>query len=91
MPTTSNTEIVILWDCEDLLTRKKDLALLQNIPSMTEHINAWLELAHNFTDIGLPAAAGECLARISEYSHLPPGEYIRLIEGQIAELIQVPA
>jgi hypothetical protein len=75
---------------QDLLARKIELAFLQNIPSMADHIDDWVQLAIEFTNIGLPAAASECIARVAEYSTLTPGEYVRLIEQPVAELVHVP-
>jgi hypothetical protein len=92
MLTTSSIEIKVAPapDWQQLLARKIELAFLQNIPSMEEHIDDWVQLAIEFTNIGLPAAASECIARVAEYSTLTPGEYVRLIEQPIAELVHVP-
>lgn len=88
-PTTTTEDEAPVLDFQELLKRKVQLAILQNIPSMAQHIDDWVQLAIDFTTVGLPGAAGECISRIAEYSHLTPGEYVRLFEQPVAELIQV--
>ena len=76
---------------QDLLKQKLQLSLLQNIPSMAEYADAWNRLAADFEAIGFTACAAECRARFEHYRDLNPGEYIRLIDLPVAELIEVPS
>jgi hypothetical protein len=77
------------WD--ELHTRKMYLSNLQNIPDMVLYADAWRLLAVDYLAIGATANADYCQARANHYGQLAGGEYIRLIEGQIAELIIVEA
>lgn len=75
---------------QDLLARKRQLELMQNIPSMADYAEEWNILGVQFQAIGFVNCAADCLSRFQHYRDLNPGEYVRLIDGQIAELIQVP-
>ena len=75
---------------QDLLKRKRALELMQNIPSMADYAEDWNILAAQFEAIGMNFSAADCWTRFRHYRDLDLGEYVRLIEGQIAELIHVP-
>lgn len=75
---------------QQLLVIMNGLALMQNIPSMEEYAANWVVLAGMFEELGLAGCAAYCWERFEQYRGLEPGEYVRLIEGQLAELIMVP-
>jgi hypothetical protein len=74
---------------KDLIKRMMDLAGMQNIPSMAAYAEEWNKLGADFQAIGFENTAANCRARFEHYRDLNPGEYVRLIEQPIAELIQV--
>lgn len=75
---------------QELHKRKMYLSLLQNIPDMVLYALAWNQLAADYRVIEATANAEYCQSRADHYGQLAGGEYVRLIDGQIAELIQVP-
>ena len=69
---------------------KTRLSLMQNIDSMRDYAAAWLQLARAYRAVGFRANADYCKSRGMYYSRLARlsgGEYVRLFEGQIAELV----
>ena len=76
---------------QDLLKRKAQLALMQNIPSMADYAEEWNKLAADFLAIGFTACAEDCFACFVRYRDMALGEYVRLIEQPFAELVEVPA
>jgi hypothetical protein len=69
---------------------KKYLQSLQNIPDMAIYAETWKLLGIEFLIIGASANAAYCQARAVYYRQMVPGEYIRLIDQPVAELIHVP-
>jgi len=74
----------------DLLKRKRQLELMQNIPSMADYAEEWNILGAQFKALGFVNCAADCRSRFEHYRDLQLGEYVRLIDGQIAELVHVP-
>jgi hypothetical protein len=85
MPTSSSPN----W--RDLFTRMVNLSGARNIPCIQTHADDWQKLADDLQAIGLTETARNCRARFEQYRVLDPGEYVRLIDQPIAELIHVPA
>jgi hypothetical protein len=85
MPTLSSPN----W--RDLFLRIFTLTQAQNIPCIQTYADDWAKLADDFEAIGLTETARNCRARFEQYRILTPGEYVRLIDQPIAELIHVPA
>ncbi len=85
MPTSSSPN----W--RDLFLRMFTLTQAQNIPSIQTYADDWKKLADDFQAIGLTETAANCRAHFEQYSLLTPGEYVRLIDRPVAELIHVPA
>jgi hypothetical protein len=75
---------------QDLLKRKRQLEQIQNIPSVADYAEEWNILGKQFAEIFLMANAEDCWSRFRHYRDLELGEYVRLINGQIVELIHVP-
>jgi hypothetical protein len=75
---------------QDLLKRKRALEQMQNIPSMVDYAEEWNILGAQFQAMGFVYNAADCWSRFRHYRDLERGEYVRLIDGQIAELIPVP-
>jgi hypothetical protein len=70
---------------------KNYLSRLQNIPDMALYAETWRLLGIEYLILGAPANAEYCLSRANHYQAMAPGEYVRLIESPVAELIHVPA
>lgn len=70
---------------------KWELARMQNIPSLGIYSQAWYSLAKQFDSCGMEFNAQECRTRGEHYDKMAGGEYVRLFEGQVAELIIVEA
>lgn len=76
---------------DDLLERRTMLEQTNHIEDIRAYAAAWLELAEDFQAAGLENNAGTCRERGNRYAAYAGGEYVRLYEGPIAELIEVPA
>jgi hypothetical protein len=70
---------------------KKYLSSLQNIPDMGIYAETWRLLGIEFWIIGATANAEYCQSRAAHYEQQGTGEYARLIDQPVAELIHVPA
>lgn len=75
--------------CDDLLERRRELDATQYIPDMYAFCFAWQTLADDFDACGLTQNAEYCRGKYRQYSQVPNGEYVRLIEPPVAELLQV--
>ena len=77
---------------DDLLERRMRLERLQNIPDMRQYAAAWLILSRDFRACGLRSNAEYCKARGRHYATVAReygGEYVRLFDMPLAELIGV--
>lgn len=74
---------------DDLIERRQRLAEMNVIPDMRAYASEWLRLADDFQAAGLLSNAGMCRERGERYAKMAGGEYIRLTEGSLAELIEV--
>jgi hypothetical protein len=68
---------------------KKYLSNLQNIPDMALYAETWRLLSIEFLILGAISNALYCQSRAEYYAELAGGEWLRLIEQPVAELIQV--
>ena len=74
---------------DDLIERRQRLAETNVIPDMRAYASEWLQLADDFQSAGLLSNAGACRERGERYAQMAGGEYIRLQEGSLAELLGV--
>lgn len=74
---------------DELIDRYNALAFMQEIPSLREYAQAWHNLANDAESQNRPALAGMARARGEFYQKQAEGQYIRLLEGNFSELIQV--
>lgn len=75
----------------DLFTKRTTLEQMNCIADMRQYAAAWLELADKFDAVEMPFNGAYCRSRGNHYADMAGGEYIRLTEGSLAELIEVPA
>jgi hypothetical protein len=74
---------------DDLIERRQALADTHTIADMRQYAAAWLQLADDFAAAGLLSNAALCRSQGERYGAMSGGEYIRLREGSLAELIEV--
>lgn len=74
---------------DGLLERRQVLSEMNVIPDMRAYASAWLQLADDFQSVGLLSNAGICRERGNRYAAMAGGEFIRLTDGSISELIEV--
>jgi hypothetical protein len=77
---------------DDLMERRGCLERAQNIPDMRRYAAAWLKLSRDVRSCGLRSNAEYCRARGKHYAGIARrhgGEYVRLFEMPLAELIEV--
>lgn len=70
---------------------KMQLSLMQNILSMRDYAASWLKLSRAYRAIGFRSNAEYCKSRgvyYSQIARIAGGEYVRLIEMPVAELIE---
>jgi hypothetical protein len=81
-----------MTNLDQLQSCKMELSLMQNIYNMRDYAAAWLKLSRAYRSVGFRANADYCRSRGAYYSRLARisgGEYVRLIESPVAELIFV--
>lgn len=76
---------------EELHKIKIYLSRLQNIPDMALYAETWRLLSLQYLVIGAISNALYCQSRASYYAGLVGGEYVRLFESPVAELVEVPS
>jgi hypothetical protein len=77
---------------DPLFDRKLALSMVQNIPDLGKYAQAWADLAADFEMIGFESNAEYCRARAAHYAEMAavtPGEYVKLVDGSMAEMIPV--
>lgn len=74
---------------DPIMHRYNALSMMNIIPSMTDYAIEWQRLAMDADIAGRPSTAEACRSRAQYYSGLAKGDYIRLVEGCLAELIPV--
>jgi hypothetical protein len=84
------SQIQILPALDALTDRYLALAGVQELSS-SEYASQWRTLADEAAQQGRENLAASCYARADFYGKQEPGEYIRLIEGSLSELILVEA
>lgn len=73
----------------DLLERRTALSMQNEILDMAKYALAWERLAADFSACGLVSNAEYCRSRGRHYGAMAGGEYIKLVEGPLSEIIQV--
>jgi hypothetical protein len=76
---------------DPIMKRYTELSSLNIIPDMGEYAKDWMRLALEADAAGRPATAEACKSRAMHYNTLAGGEYVRLVEGCLAELIPAGA
>lgn len=79
---------------EQLQKCKMQLSLMQNIDNMRDYAASWLILSRCYRSMGLRSNYDYCRARGKYYSRLARlagGEFVRLIDSPVVELIPVEA
>ena len=71
-----------------IMDRYTELSLLNIIPDMAEYALDWQRLANDADIAGRPSTAETCRKRAKHYCEIAGGEYVRLVKGCYAELIQ---
>lgn len=72
-----------------LIKHRTTLSLMQNIPSMPYYARQWQALARGFEICGMLSNAEYCASRAKHYAAMSGGEWIRLIDAPVAELIEI--
>jgi hypothetical protein len=72
---------------DKIMDRYAELSTMNVINDMAGYAKDWQRLAYQADIDGRPSTAEACRARAAHYWKLAGGEYIRLIEGCLAELI----
>jgi len=78
-----------VYEVDPIMYRYNALSLMNIIPSMSEYAIEWQRLAMDADIAGRPSTAEACRSRAKYYCRLAQGDYIRLVEGCLAELIPV--
>lgn len=73
---------------QDFMERKRTLEQMNEIPDMAQYALDWQKLAADFREIGFVFCAEYCQSRGNHYAGIAGGSYIKLVEGQLAELIE---
>jgi hypothetical protein len=76
---------------EELHKIKMYLSLLQNIPNMAIYAATWQGLFLGYLSLGAISNALYCQSRAAFYGEQAAGEWVRLVDAPVAELIEVPA
>jgi len=76
---------------DEIMDRHFELSMMQNIPDMKEYAMDWQRLGNRAAIAGLPAMAASCHSRAKHYAEYDGGEYIKIVEGCLAELFLVEA
>lgn len=71
-----------------LMQRCLELSLMQNI-NIARYAFQWKTLSEDAAKADRPNLAEMCASRAKFYGEQAPGEYLRLIETPLSELIQV--
>lgn len=74
---------------EDLMGRYRELCDRQNIADIRAYGSEWVALARDFDNSDRPFMAAACYARAENYGVQPLGEYVRLIDGPLSQLVPV--
>jgi hypothetical protein len=70
-----------------IMDRYAELSTMNVINDMAGYAKDWQRLAYQADVDGRPSTAEACRARAKYYYEQTGGEYIRLVEGCLAELI----
>lgn len=73
---------------DTLMQRYLELSMMQNI-NIARYAFQWRTLAEDCIKANRPETAAMCASRADFYGKQAPGEYVRLIETPLSELIEV--
>jgi hypothetical protein len=76
---------------EQLEEIKMYLSYLQNIPNMAIYAATWQGLFVGYLALGAISNALYCQSRADYYGEHAAGEWVRLVDAPVAELVEVPA
>lgn len=74
---------------DSIMSRFYVLSMQSNIPDMHEYAKEWLLLAMECDKQGRPSTAQVCRTKAKHYEEMAGGEYVRLVDGCMAELFPV--
>lgn len=84
-----NTNIKVIPYTDELMERYNQLATTNEIPSMAEYAYQWQLLATQAEGKNRPALAAHARAHAEHYAQFEPGEYIKLVEGCLSEMLPI--
>ena len=84
-----NTTIKVIPYSDELMDRYNELAMMNVIPSMAEYAYQWQLLATQAEGKNRPALAAHARAHAEHYAQFEPGEYIKLVEGSLSEMLPI--
>lgn len=73
----------------DLFDRKDRLSMAVEIPDMRQYAAEWLMLADEFQAVNMLSNSAYCRSRGEHYAAIASGAYVRMVDGCLAEMIQV--
>ena len=86
-----NTTITVQQYTDELMNEYNRLALMNEIPNMATFAFQWKLLSVKAYAKNRPALAQHAEAHAEHYSKYDQGEYIKLLDGPLAELVFVTA
>ena len=84
-----NTTITVKPSTDELLEEYNKLAFMNEIPNMATFAFQWMLLSVKAYSRNRPALGAMAESRAKHYSQFEPGEYIKLVEGPLAEMIMI--
>jgi hypothetical protein len=84
-----NTTIKTFPYTDELMDEYNRLAMMNEIPNMATYALQWELLATKASGSNRPALAAHAHEHAEHYKQYDKGEYIKLVEGPLAELIFV--
>lgn len=84
-----NNNIKVVPHVDELISRYNELAFMNEIPSMARYAADWYILGTKANASNRPALAQMCFSRAEHYKKYDEGEYIKLVEGCLSEMLCV--
>ncbi len=84
-----NSNIKVVPYTDELMDRYNELAAMNEIPSMADYAYQWYLLSVQADGKNRPALAEHARAHANHYGKFEPGEYIKLVEGSLSEMLLV--
>ena len=84
-----NTTITVKPYIDELMEEYNKLAMLNEIPNMATYAYQWKLLAVKAYSRNRPAMGAHAEAHAEHYGQYDPGEYIKLVDGPLAEMVFV--